>query len=142
MYSPLHKKSKPAITKKRADKASSRFAMDAEKVEYYQSDFFGLLPGAAGGRALRAIKDSAYFRELARTAAERRSKEARQAIASKAACERRRRLDTTARTIRYVELNELVTERIIPWWPHQKNRQHRKKPVFVRIELQREKVSE
>ena len=116
--------------------------MDVEGIEYYQSNFFGLLPGAAGGRALRALKDSEYFRELARAAAEKRSKEVRHAIATKAAHERRRRLYTIVRTVNYVELDERVTERIIPWWPHQKNRQHRKKPVFVRVEVRRERVSE
>jgi hypothetical protein len=116
--------------------------MGIEGVAYYQSDFFGLLPGAAGGRALRALKDSEYFREIARTAAKKRSKEVRQAIASKAAHERRRRLYTIVRTVNYVELDERVTERIIPWWPHQKNRQRRKRPVFVRVEVQRERVSE
>lgn len=90
--------------------------MDIEGIEYNQADFFGVFPGAAGGCALCAVKDSAYFRELARTAAGKRSKEARQAMATKAAHERRRRLYTIVRTVNYVELEERVTERIIPWW--------------------------
>lgn len=111
--------------------------MEQSECTYHQLDFFAYLPGYAGGRALRALKDSDYFRELAHDAAAKRTKEARHAIADKAACERRRRLHTFPRTIQYVELGEIVTERIVPWWPHQRSRQRRKRPVFVRIEIER-----
>src|SRR5689334_10350822 len=112
--------------------------MEQQECVYHQLDFFSFLPGYAGGRALRALKDSDYFRDLARDAAAKRTKEAKQTIEGKAACERRRRLHTIPRTIQYVELDEMVTERVVPWWPHQKSRQRRKRPVFVRIELGRE----
>jgi len=39
------------------------------------------------------------------------------------------------------ELGYLVTERIVPWWPH-RGTQRRKRPVFVRIELDRTKIRE
>src|SRR6266545_6262584 len=111
--------------------------MEQQECTYVQRDFFGLLPGAAGGRALRALKGNDYFAELARTAATNRSRQEREEIRRKSASERRRRLYTIPRTVRFIELDELVTERIVPWWPHQKNRQRRKRPVFVRIELER-----
>jgi hypothetical protein len=111
--------------------------MEQHESEYIQLDFFHLLPGSAGGRALRALKGNDYFAELARSAAAQRSKEERQTLAGKSACERRRRLYTIPRTVRYVEVGFLVTERIVPWWPHQRNRQRRKRPVFVHIELER-----
>ena len=111
--------------------------MEQQETEYVQLDFFGLLPGAAGGRALRAIKGADYFAELARAAAQHRTDEQRQEISRKSMSERRRRLYHIPRTVQYLELDERVTERIVPWWPHHKNRQHRKRPVFVRIELER-----
>ncbi len=92
---------------------------------------------AAGGRALRALRGNDYFAELARTAVRNRSEEKREEIRQKSIIERRRRLYHIPRTVRYIELDEQVTERIVPWWQHQKNRQRRKRPVFVRIELER-----
>jgi hypothetical protein len=41
----------------------------------------------------------------------------------------------------YEELEDLVTERIIPYWPHRRTKR-RKKPIFVRIEIDRQKVRE
>lgn len=116
--------------------------MEQQECAYHQLDFFSLLPGYAGGRALRALKEPDYFRELALNAAAARTKETRQVIASKAASARRRRLHTIPRTIQYIELDAVITERIVPWWPHQKKRQRRKRPVFVRIELSRDKLSD
>ena len=116
--------------------------MQEKDADSIQLDFFHLLPGSAGGRALRALKGSDYFADLARNAAANRSKEERQEISKKSTCERQRRLFHIPRTIRYLELDEVVTERIVPWWPHQKKRQRRKRPVFVRIELAREKLDE
>src|SRR5689334_10016073 len=116
--------------------------MEQQECTSVQLDFFGLLPGAAGGRALRALKSNNYFAELARRADTRRTDAQRQAIAQRSAYERRRRLYHIPRTVQYYELDELVTERIVPWWPHQKNRQRRKRPVFIRIELERRLVSE
>src|SRR4051794_23706574 len=71
------------------------------------------------------------FPELAHTAATNRSAEKRQEITRKSTSERRRRLYHIPRTVRFIELDELVTERVVPWWPHQRNRQRRKRPVFV-----------
>lgn len=116
--------------------------MEQQKNEYVQLDFFGLLPGVAGGRKLRALRSNDYFAEPARSGAAQRSKEQRQLLARKSACERRRRLYTTPRTVSYVEAGFLITERIVPWWPHQNNRQRRKRPVFVRIELSRDRLSD
>src|SRR5689334_9626050 len=103
--------------------------MERQETHSIQLDFFGLLPGAAGGRALRALRGNDYFSKLARTAATNRSAQTRQEITRKSTSERRRRLYQLPRTVRYVELDEFVTERIVPWWPHQKNRQRRKRPV-------------
>jgi ribosomal protein S14 len=71
--------------------------------EYVQLDFFSLLPGSAGGRALRDLRGSEYFSELAKNAAAKKTREERQAIHKKG-----------------------VTGR----------------PIFVRVELSREKVRE
>lgn len=56
-------------------------SMEQETVsDYTQLDFFHLLPGSAGGRALRDQRGSDYFSELARSAAARRTPQERQAI--------------------------------------------------------------
>ena len=52
-----------------------------------------------------------------------------------------RRLYTIPRTEVYEELEDLVTERIVPWFPHWSTRR-RKRPIFVRIELDRTKIRE
>jgi hypothetical protein len=113
--------------------------MENHDTVYHQLDFFHLLPGSAGGRALRALKGNGYFAELARNAAARRTKEERQAIHTKGVQERLRRLYTIPRTEvsmwQGCSVTYELTERVIPWWPHQKNRHRRKRPVFVRIEL-------
>jgi hypothetical protein len=109
--------------------------------EYVQLDFFSLLPGSAGGRALRDRKGSEYFSELARNAAARKTREERQAIHQKGVAERLRRLYSIPRTEIYEELEDLVVERIIPYWSHRRTKR-RRRPVFVRIELSREKVRE
>jgi hypothetical protein len=112
--------------------------------EYYQLDFFHLLPGSAGGRALRNLRGSEYFAELARNAAAKRSKEERQAIHKKAVKERLRRLYTIPRTVTSLEIGYQrawrVTERVIPYWPDRATRR-RQKPVFVRIELSVQEVA-
>jgi hypothetical protein len=142
LYTLLHKISKPCITEKVHVWVYDFVCMEQQEIGYVQLDFFGLLPGAAGGRALRALKGNGYFAELARTAATNRSKEERQEISQKSQNEHRRRLYHIPRTVCYLELDEMVTERIVPWWPHQKNRQRRKRPVFVRIELERSRLTE
>jgi hypothetical protein len=116
----------------------ANFRMEHEHpvTDYVQEDFFHLLPGFAGGRALRDVRGAAHFRHLAWLSAGRPEHERKQA-ARNASITRLRRLYTVPRTVQFLELDELVTERIVPWWPHQKNRQRRKRPVFVRIELER-----
>jgi hypothetical protein len=118
--------------------------MEKEECRYHQLSFFHLLRGSAGGRALRDQRGKEYFSEMARNAAARRTKEERRAIAKKAKDERRRRLFTTPRT----EVTDWsvfdtiyrITERVIPWWPHQKSRRRRTRPIFVRIELSVEQI--
>ena len=109
--------------------------MENEEIAYRQLDFFHLLPGSAGGRALRSLRGNGYFAGLARTAAANRSPEERQELSRKRACTRRRRLYSLPRTVRFMEAGCIITERIVPYWPHQKNRQRRKRPIFVHIEL-------
>jgi hypothetical protein len=104
--------------------------------DYVQLDFFDFLPGFAGGRALYHQRGAEHFRQLAWASARRPEHERKQA-ARNGVLTRLRRLYTVPRTVQFVELDELVTERIVPWWPHQKNRQRRKRPVYVRIELER-----
>jgi hypothetical protein len=112
---------------------------ETTECEYYQLDFFHLLPGSAGGRALRDRRGSEYFSELAKSAAAKKTREERQAIYQKGVKERLRRLYTIPRTEIYQELEYLVTERIVPWWPHWRTKR-RRRPIFVRIELSRDKV--
>jgi hypothetical protein len=113
-----------------------------QEFQYRQIDFFHLLPGSAGGRSLRDRRGSEYFSDPAKNAAARKTKKERQAIHQKGVKERLRRLYTIPRTEIYEELGYLVTERIVPWWPHQRGRQKRKRPIFVRIELSCEQVEE
>src|SRR3954469_3458915 len=108
--------------------------MEQTETDYLQHDFFHLFPGFAGGRALREQHGSEHFRHLAWLSSQRSAHERRQ-TAQNAIATRLRRLYTIPRTCVYRELDELVTERIVPWWPHQKNRQRWKRPMFVRIEL-------
>lgn len=109
--------------------------METQEVVYRQLDFFHLLPGSAGGRALRALRGDDYFADLARAAAAHRSEEERQELSRKRADTRRRRLYTLPRTVRFMQAGCIIIERIVPYWPHQKNRQRRKRPIFVHIEL-------
>jgi hypothetical protein len=80
--------------------------------------------------------------ELSRTAATNRSREEREDIIRKSVNERQRRLYHTPRTVRFIELDELVIERVVQWWPHQRNRQRRKRPVFVPIELEQARLTQ
>ncbi len=112
--------------------------MEHHEHDYVQLSIFQLLPGSAGGRALRDLKGTDYFADLAKRAAAKRTQEERRALAKKAAQERKRRLFTLPRTkVTYGFLAPFrLTERIVPWFPHQKERQrNRKRPIFVRIEL-------
>jgi hypothetical protein len=100
-------------------------------MEYRQQSFFHLLPGSAGGRALRDQRGTEYFSNLAKAAADRRTPQERQAIALKAAEERQRRRLTLPRTAILLGNGYRITERIVPYWP-----KRRKRPLFVRIELE------
>ena len=53
--------------------------------EYVQLGFFSLLPGSAGGSALRALRGNEYFATLAQTAAQNRTPQQRQEQARKIA---------------------------------------------------------
>jgi hypothetical protein len=101
--------------------------------EYIQLDFFGLLPGAAGGRALRDKRGREYFQQLAAKSAARPA-QARRLAALKATATRRYRRHHIARTRVFVEIDEQVTERVIPYWPRNTRR---RRPIYVRIELAR-----
>ncbi len=107
-----------------------------------QLDFFGLLPGVAGGWALRPLRGRDYFADLARKASARQPEGYKAELGRKGAAERRRRLYTQPHTVSYTIAGYRITERIVPWWPHQKNRQHRKRPVLVRIEWECVKLEE
>lgn len=109
--------------------------------EYVQLSFFSLLPGSAGGRALRALCSEDYFATLAHTAAQNRTAQERQELAVKSAKERQRRRYYSPHTVSYIEAGFRVVERVVPWWPHQPNRQRRKRPIFVRIEIERCEIS-
>jgi hypothetical protein len=118
--------------------------MEQETISaYIQLDFFHLLPGSAGGRALRGQRGSEYFSELARNAAARRTPQERKAIHQKGITERLRRLYTIPKTVTSLQIGHTatwrITERVIPWWPHRATRR-RKRPVMVRIELSVEEV--
>jgi hypothetical protein len=78
-----------------------------------------LMPGVARGRATVARYGHEHMRELARRGAARRHQ----------------RRDFQPRTIQYTEAGFVITEPVVPWWPHQPSRRHRKAPVLVRIEL-------
>jgi hypothetical protein len=100
--------------------------------EYEQLDFFHLLPGAAGGRALRDQRGTEHFSTLARTAALERTHEERSQIARKAAQERRRRLYNLPKTVSYEMAGLQIIERVVPYWPLGRPR---KRPIFVHIEV-------
>lgn len=98
-------------------------------------DFFYLLPGAAGGRALAQQRGGEYFSEIARTAAALRTDEERRAIARKGAQSRRHRRLHTPRTVTVEAGGIRLVERVIPYYPLLKGKTRRTKPEFVRIEV-------
>lgn len=107
-----------------------------QDAQYIQRDFFSLLPGSAGGRALLEKYGTEYFRVLGQKAAHRPDEE-RHRSAQQAAQTRLRRLYTTPRTVISYELDEAVIHRVIPYWPA---RSRRCRPVWVKIELARRRV--
>ena len=104
-----------------------------------QRDLWGLLPGAAGGRALRDRRGPAYFGTLGsvggRATVARYGCEYMRDLARRAVASRRQRRNTLPRTVQSIEVGLVVTERVVPWWPHQPGRRRRKAPVLVRIEV-------
>lgn len=104
-----------------------------------QRDLWGLLPGAAGGRALRDRRGAGYFGGLGtaggRATVARYGRDYMRELARRSAARRHQRRNTQPRTIQYSEAGQVVIERVVPWWPHQPRRRRRKSPVLVRIEL-------
>ena len=102
-----------------------------------QIDLGALFPGAPGGRALAGRRGRAYFIELGR----RGGCKTRdlygvahlRTLAQKGAAEKRRRLHTWPATITSWDGE---TYRRVPYWPARRS-SRRRRPVFVRIELQR-----
>jgi hypothetical protein len=109
--------------------------MDKECTEGdYQTDFFDLLPGFAGGRSLVKQRGPEYFRTLAYISANRPESE-RKRSAQEAALTRLRRLFTVPRTEVYEGHGMRLVERIVPWFPHWATKR-RKRPIYVRIEIE------
>jgi hypothetical protein len=112
---------------------------EADPASFVQLDFFSVMPGFAGGRALLAQRGVEHFRHLATLSSQRPQNE-RAAAARSASVTRRQRRYTLPRTRVYIELDEQVTERIVPYWPHRRAGRVRTRPVMVHIELARERV--
>jgi hypothetical protein len=105
-------------------------------MEYEQLDFFELLPGVAGGRALRRLKGDDYFAKLGEkggAATRDRHGEAHlRKIAQEGAQKARKKKYSTPRTVKQWHGG---IERIVPYWPP-KSTKRRKRPIYVRIELE------
>lgn len=102
----------------------------------HQQDFYILLPGVAGGRSVRDRRGVEYLRELARRGGQatrdRYGRAHLAELAKRGGFAKAGRLYAEARTIRAWDGYRY---RVVPWWPHQRRRQRRKRPVYVRIEL-------
>lgn len=102
-----------------------------------QLDLWGLLPGAPGGRALRDQRGIAHLNTIASNGGaetvRRYGLEHMRRLASAGGKAKRHKLYSQPRTI---ETWYGTIEREIPYWPHQPRRRRRKRPVFVRIELE------
>jgi general stress protein YciG len=103
----------------------------------YQPDIWILLPGVAGGRAVRDMYGQSYLLTIAsrggQATVKRYGNEHMRAIGKRGGEARRKRLYTQPKTIKVWDGS---VQRRIPYWPHHKRRQRRKRPVFVRIELE------
>src|SRR5690349_7259394 len=110
--------------------------MEKESTEgdYYQLDFFDLLPGYAGGRSLLLKRGPEHFRQMAYISASR-TEEERKRSAQEAALTRLRRLYTVPRTEIWEGHGMRLVERVVPWFPHWATKR-RKKPIYVRIVLE------
>jgi hypothetical protein len=105
-------------------------------MEYEQRDFFELLPGVAGGRALRRLKGDDYFAKLGEKGGaatrDRHGIDHLRKIAQDGAKEARKKKHMTPRTVKQWHGG---TERIVPYWPANSTKR-RKRPIYVRIELE------
>jgi hypothetical protein len=105
-----------------------------------QHELYDLLPGSAGGRAIRESRGASHFSALGASGGlqtfRRFGTAHMRELGRRGALEARRRRNLP-RTIRYLDGGDLVESRIVPWWPHQPRRRRRKRPVLVEIEVSR-----
>jgi len=105
-----------------------------------QHELYDLLPGSAGGRAIRASRGASHFSALGVSGGlqtfRRFGTVYMRGLGCRGALEARRRRNLP-HTIRYLDGDDLVESRLVPWWPHQPRRRRRKRPVLVEIEVSR-----
>jgi hypothetical protein len=103
-----------------------------------QKELWDLMPGAAGGRELARLKGREYFVELGKqggaTTRDRYGTEYLKALAQRGGEANRKRYHTQPRTIHPWYGG---TERSIPYWPPRSTKR-RKRPVYIRIEMEHE----
>jgi len=101
-----------------------------------QTELQELLPGAAGGRALRRLRGRDYFAELGRRGGtrtrDRYGTEYLKELAGRGGKALRRLYHYEPRTIHPWYGG---TERVVPYWPP-KSTKRRKRPIYIRIELE------
>jgi hypothetical protein len=103
-----------------------------------QKELWELMPGAPGGRELARPKGRAYFVELGQrggaTTRNRYGTDYLKALAQRGGKATRQRYHNQPRTIHPWYGG---TERSIPYWPPRSTKR-RKRPVYIRIEIERE----
>lgn len=101
-----------------------------------QSKLTDLLPGSAGGRRLVDLRGRDHFVQLGasggRSTARRYGVAYMRQLGASGGRAKRRRQYTTPATIRSWDG---VIYRRIPYWPHQVRRRRRRRPEFIRVEL-------
>lgn len=101
-----------------------------------QNDIWVALPGVKGGRAVRDKHGEDYLQSIARkggeTTVKRYGTAYMRALGRKGGIAKRNRIYTLPKTIKAWDG---VVYRRVPWYPHHKSRQRRKRPVLVRIEF-------
>jgi len=101
-----------------------------------QSDIWELFPSGAGGRAVRDSRGEEYLLSIAskggQSTVKRYGSEHMRSIGRRGGQAKWKKVYSVPATVKVWD-NTIV--RRVPWWPHQKNRQRRKKPILVRIEL-------
>jgi hypothetical protein len=106
------------------------------KKEVRQRELNELLPGSAGGRKLRRLKGREYFVELGRRGGkatrDRYGLDYLRDLARRGGEALRRLYHHEPRTVRPWYGGK---ERIVPYWPA-KATKRRKRPIYVRIELE------